>query len=127
MKAPRLIEFITKLEPRGNLSFTEGLKDVPFKIKRLYWLYDVPDDQERGGHAHKSSEQVIICTKGQIEVQLESREGQKLAFSLDSPKIGLYIPPFWWGKMLFLQDAIMIGLASDDFSEADYIRKKSDF
>jgi dTDP-4-dehydrorhamnose 3,5-epimerase-like enzyme len=127
VKAPRLIEFKSKIEPRGNLSFTEGIEAVPFDIKRVYWLYNVPENQQRGGHAHKSSEQVIICTKGQIKISLESQKGEELNFVLDRPRIGLYIPPLWWGKMLFLEDAIMIGLASDDFSEEDYIRNKSDF
>lgn len=127
MKAPRLIEFKSKIEPRGNLSFTEGIEEVPFDIKRVYWLYDVPEGQQRGGHAHKTSEQVIVCTKGQIKVHLESKEGEELDFVLDTAGVGLYIPPFWWGKMLFLEQAIMIGLASDDFSEEDYIRTKSDF
>jgi len=127
LKAPRLIEFNSNIEPRGNLSFTEGIKEVPFEIKRVYWLYDVPEYQHRGGHAHRTSEQVIICTKGLIEVHLESQEGEQLTFKLDAPKFGLYIPPYWWGTMLFVENAIMIGLASDNFSEDDYIRNKSDF
>lgn len=127
MKTPRLIEFQSKVDPRGNLSFTQGVIGVPFEIKRVYWLYDVPEAQQRGGHAHKSSKQVIVCTKGQIKVSLESKDGRELDFLLDSPKVGLYIPPLWWGKMLFLEQAMMIGLASDDFLEADYIRIKSDF
>lgn len=127
MKAPKLIEFKSKLETRGNLSFTEGVEQVPFDIKRVYWLYDVPEGQQRGGHAHKSAEQVIVCTKGQIKLELESKNGEKLDFILDSPKVGLYIPPFWWRKMLFNEQAMMIGLASDGFLEEDYIRTKSDF
>jgi len=127
LKEPKLIKFENKIDPRGNLTFTEGIKGVPFDIKRVYWLDTVPDEQARGGHAHKSSKQVIVCIKGQIEVQLKSQSGEQLEFTLSEPNIGLYIPPLWWGTMQFNDQAMMIGLASDQFSEEDYIRNKTDF
>ncbi len=127
MKKPELYIFDKKVDPRGNLGYLEELKDVPFEVKRVYWLYDVPEQQARGDHAHKTSEQVIICTKGQIQVVLESQQGERLNYLLDDPSKGLYIPPLWWGRMIFHDQAMMIGLASDEFNEQDYIRRREDF
>ena len=127
MKKPELYEFTFIPDSRGSLNFLEELKDIPFEIKRIYWLTQIPEQQVRGGHAHKTGEQVIICTQGIVEAILENRDGNVLSFTLDSPSKGLYIPPLWWGRMLFKENAQLIGLASDEFSEEDYIRNKSDF
>lgn len=127
MKKPELYTFSERIDARGNLGFLEELKDVPFEVKRIYWLYDVPEQQVRGDHAHKTGEQVIICISGQMEVVLESKKGDVLSYTLQEPNQGLYIPPMWWGKMLFKAKAIMLGLASDEFSEDDYIRNRKDF
>ena len=127
MKKPELYEFQNVSAPRGSLSFLEELKDVPFEVKRVYWLTDVPEQQVRGDHAHKTGEQVIVCVQGIIEVVLESKAGERLSYTLDQANKGLYIPPMWWGKMLFKNKAILMGLASDEFSESDYIRDKKDF
>lgn len=127
MKKPELYEFATKSDPRGDLNFLEEFKDVPFEVKRVYWLTQVPEQQVRGGHAHKTGEQVIICTQGIVEAVLEDRQGKVMSFTLDSPSKGLYIPPLWWGRMLFKGNAMLLGLASDEFSEEDYIRNKPDF
>jgi len=126
-RKPVLYEFTTRQDSRGNLHFLEELKDIPFEIKRVYWLTQVPEQQVRGGHAHKTGEQVIVCTQGVVEAVLEDLKGNMMSFTLDSPSKGLYIPPLWWGKMLFKSNAMLLGLASDEFSEEDYIRNKSDF
>jgi dTDP-4-dehydrorhamnose 3,5-epimerase-like enzyme len=127
LRKPGLYTFSQRVDARGNLGFLEELKDVPFEVKRIYWLYDVPEQQVRGDHAHKTGEQVIVCLKGQIEVVLESKQGEVLGYTLSKPDQGLYIPPMWWGKMLFKDRALMLGLASDEFSENDYIRNRKDF
>ncbi|MCE7993265.1 MAG: WxcM-like domain-containing protein [Roseivirga sp.] len=127
MKKPELYTFSESTDARGNLGFLEELKDIPFEVKRVYWLYDVPEQQVRGDHAHKTGEQVIICLHGQMKVVLESQSGETLGYTLSEPNQGLYIPPLWWGKMLFRNKAIMLGLASDEFSESDYIRNRKDF
>ncbi|OEK05535.1 sugar 3,4-ketoisomerase [Roseivirga misakiensis] len=127
MKKPELYDFNNIAAARGNLSFLEELKDVPFEVKRVYWLTDVPEQQVRGDHAHKVGEQVIVCIQGVIEVVLESKNGEVFTCTLDQPNKGLYIPPMWWGKMLFKNRAMLLGLASDEFSEEDYIRKREDF
>lgn len=127
MKKPEVYTFSQKIDARGNLGFLEELKDVPFEVKRIYWLFDVPEQQVRGDHAHKTGEQVIVCLKGQIEVVLESKQGEVQGYTLSKPYQGLYIPPMWWGKMLFKDRALMLGLASDEFCEDDYIRNRKDF
>lgn len=127
MKKPELYTFSQNADARGHLAFLEELKDVPFEVKRVYWLHGVPEQQVRGDHAHKTGQQVIVCLQGQMEVILESQSGEIFSCSLNDPGQGLYIPPMWWGKMLFKDKAIMLGLASDEFSEDDYIRNRSDF
>lgn len=127
IKRPELYAFTQIADSRGNLSFLEELKDIPFEVKRVYWLNEVPEQQVRGGHAHKVGEQVIVCIQGAIEVVLESQEGERLTYTLDQPDKGLYIPSLWWGKMLFKDKAMLLGLASDEFSEDDYIRNRADF
>lgn len=126
-KRPALYLFTQKADSRGSLSFLEELKDIPFKVRRVYWLNDVPEQQVRGGHAHKTGEQVIVCVQGIIEVVLESQTGERLTYTLDQTDKGLYIPPMWWGKMLFKDKAMLLGLASDEFSEDDYIRDRANF
>lgn len=127
MDKPRIISMNLKEETRGSLGFVDQLTELPFKIERVYWLWDVPEQEVRGGHAHKSSQQLIICTNGEIEVSLESQDGKLEEYLLDTPGIGLYIPPLWWGNMVFSNNATMIGLASDQYDESDYIRNKEEF
>lgn len=127
MKRPESYQFQTKLDARGDLSFLEELKDVPFEIKRIYWITGIPEQQVRGGHAHKTDEQVIICLKGQVQVILDNKEGEVFECKLDSANQGLYIPPMWWGKMVFSHEALLLGLSSEEFSEQDYIRKRDEF
>ncbi len=127
MKKPEVYTFDSKPDLRGNLTYLEELKSIPFEIKRVYWLYDLPEQQVRGDHAHKTGEQVIVAIKGKIEVLLESKKGDLFNCTLDKADKALYIPPMWWGRMIFRKDTIMIGLASDEFDENDYIRKRSEF
>ncbi|MCO6357713.1 sugar 3,4-ketoisomerase [Roseivirga pacifica] len=126
-KKPELYTFSGVKEPRGHLNYLEELKDVPFEVKRVYWLHNVPEQQTRGGHAHKTGEQVIVCLQGTVEVVLESKQGETFTYTLSDPEKGLYIPPMWWGRMLFKDKAMLLGLASDEFSETDYIRDKAQF
>ncbi|KYG85015.1 hypothetical protein AWW67_17395 [Roseivirga seohaensis] len=127
MKKPEVYTFDSKPDLRGNLTYLEELKSIPFEIKRVYWLYDLPEQQVRGDHAHKTGEQVIVAIKGKVEVLLESKKGDLFNCTLDKADKALYIPPMWWGRMIFRKDTIMIGLASDEFDENDYIRKRSEF
>ncbi len=127
MKKPELYQFNTHADARGDLSFLEELKDVPFEIKSVYWITGIPEQQVRGGHAHKTDEQVIICLKGKAQVVLDSKDEQIFECVLNKSNQGLYIPPMWWGKMIFSQDALLLGLSSEEYTEKDYIRKREEF
>ena len=127
MKKPLLLDFKTVADPRGGLSFLEELKDIPFEVKRVYWIKDIPEQQVRGDHAHKIEEQVIICLNGKAQIMLESKEGELFECELSKSNEGLYIPAMWWSKMIFSQDATLLGLSSREFTEEDYIRKRQDF
>lgn len=127
MKKPEIYTFDCHTSEKGHLAYLEELKGIPFEVKRVYWLSAVPEQQLRGDHAHKTGEQVIVCLQGQIEVLLESVDGELFNCTLKESNKGVYIPPMWWGKMIFSKQAIMLGLASDEFSEEDYIRNRADF
>lgn len=106
---------------RGNLSFIEK-NIIPFKIKRVYYLYDVPSDGSRGGHAHKKLNQFLIALSGSFDVIIDDGSSKK-TFTLNKPNKGLYIPNGIWREMEnFSAGAICLVLASDYFDESDYFR-----
>ncbi len=114
---------------RGNLSFIEGGdgRHVPFDIKRVYYLYDVPADAMRGAHGHKNLQQLMIAISGSFEVTLDNGY-VKESFQLRKPWEGLYIPPGTWRDLNnFSAGAVSLVLASDYYDEADYFREYQDF
>lgn len=118
----RLINFPTIAETRGNLSFVEENNHVPFPIKRVYYLYDVPSGATRGGHAHKTLEEVIIALSGSFDVVVDDG-AKKKKFFLNRPFYGLYVPSGIWREIEnFSSNSIAFALTSDFFDEADYIR-----
>jgi len=118
----RLINFPTIAETRGNLSFVEGNKHILFPIKRVYYLYDVPSGATRGGHAHKTLEEVIIALSGSFDVVLDDGVKKK-RFFLNRPFYGLYVPSGLWRELEnFSSNSIAFALTSDFFDEEDYIR-----
>ena len=118
----QIITFPKNTEPRGNLSFIEGNNHIPFAIKRIYYLYDVPSGATRGGHAHKSLNEVIIALSGSFDVMLD--DGAKVKrFFLNRPHYGLHIPPGLWRELEnFSSNSVALALASNIYSEDDYIR-----
>jgi dTDP-4-dehydrorhamnose 3,5-epimerase-like enzyme len=113
-------------EGMGSLSFVEK-EIIPFSIKRVYHLYDVPFNGERGGHAHKDLFQVLIALNGSFELLLDDGSNTKKIL-LDSPNIGLYIPNGIWREMNnFSKNSVCLVLASEDYDENDYIRNYQDF
>lgn len=122
----RLIE-IPKIEDRrGNLSVIEG-DAVPFEIKRVYYLYDIPSDGYRGGHAHKELKQLLIALSGSFEVVLKDGDSQKI-ITLNKPNIGLLIVPGIWRELQnFSSGSVCLVIASETFDESDYIREYADF
>ena len=112
---------ISDSQGRGNLSFIEK-NIIPFKIKRVYYLYDVPSDGSRGGHAHKKLNQFLIPLSGSFDVIVDDGSSKK-TFTLNKPNKGLYIPNGIWREMEnFSSGAICLVLASDYFDESDYFR-----
>jgi len=109
-------------DPRGNLTFVESTQHVPFEIKRVFYLYDVPTEESRGAHAHKQLHQFIICLSGSFDVRVDDGESQA-TFHLNRPWKGLHIPPMIWGAEInFDPGSVCLVLASDHFCETDYIR-----
>lgn len=114
-------------DPRGNLSFIEEEKHIPFKIERTYWIYDVPGGQVRGGHAFKEQQELIVALSGSFDVTIDDGVKKK-TFSLNRSYYGLYLPAGLWRQMEnFSTNALAIVLSSTSFSEKDYIRNYSEF
>lgn len=123
----RIIELPKIAEPRGNLTFIEADRHVPFPIKRVYYLYDVPGGAERGGHAHRELEQLIIAMSGSFDVVLDDGV-QKKRVHLNRSYFGLYICPMIWREIdNFSSGAVCMALASTYFEESDYFREYQPF
>ena len=120
--------YLPKIEDsRGNLSFIEEEKHIPFKIKRTYWIYDVPGGQLRGGHAFIEQQELIVALSGSFDVLVNDGMEQKI-HSLNRSYYGLYIPSGLWRQMEnFSTNSLAIVLSSTEFSEMDYIREYTDF
>jgi dTDP-4-dehydrorhamnose 3,5-epimerase-like enzyme len=118
----KLINFPQVVEARGNLSFIEANKHIPFPIKRVYYLYDVPSGATRGGHAHKNLCELIIALSGSFDVLLNDGVEKKVFF-LNRPHYGLFIPPGLWREIEnFSSNSVALALASDFYNEKDYVR-----
>jgi len=119
----KIVQLPKIVDSRGNLTFIEGGEHVPFDIKRVYYLYDVPGGAERGGHAHKALQQLIIAMSGSFNVVLDDGR-EKKTFHLNRPWYGLYISPMIWREIDdFSSGAVCSVLASLHFDENDYIRQ----
>lgn len=112
---------------KGNISVVENNKDIPFDVKRTYYLYDVPGGESRGGHAHKKLRQLIVAASGSFTVTLD--DGRvKRTFTLNRPYQGLYVVPGIWRTLDdFSSGAVCLVLASEGYDEADYIRDYNEF
>ena len=117
----RIIDLPKILDVRGNLSFAENHKQIPFEIKRTYWLYDVPGGECRGGHAYKENEEFIVALSGSFDVVLDDGQERKV-FSLNRSYYGLYGPKGLWREMENLStNALALVFASTHFDEGDYV------
>jgi dTDP-4-dehydrorhamnose 3,5-epimerase-like enzyme len=118
----KIVNFPTIADTRGNLSFIEANNHVPFLMKRVYYLYDVPSGATRGGHAHKELEEIIIALSGSFDVVLDDGV-EKKKFFLNRPFYGLYIPTGLWREIEnFSSNSVALALTSDFYTENDYIR-----
>ena len=123
----RLIGLPVVSDPRGDLTFVEGGNHVPFQIRRVYYLYNVPVDSERGGHAHLELEQVVFALSGSFRITVDDGR-ERREYWLRDPRTGLYISRMIWREMdAFSQGAVCMVLASQPYDEADYIRDYSEF
>lgn len=108
--------------PGGNITPVNNQIEVPFDIKRVYYLYDVPGGEGRGGHAHKALQQIIIAASGSFDIQVDDGK-VKRTFTLSRPYVGLYLPPGLWRELdNFSSGAICLVLASEVYDVGDYIR-----
>lgn len=117
----KMIDLPKILDARGNLSVIEEQKQIPFKIERTYWIYDVPGGEVRGGHAYHENEEFIVALSGSFDVILDDGLESK-AFSLNRSYYGLYIPKGIWRQMInFSTNSVAMVLASTKFNLSDYI------
>ena len=111
----------------GHISVAEMGSVVPFGIKRVFWTYSTPASVERGNHAHKINEEIIVPVAGEITITTETANGEKQIFVLDNPNRGLYVPINVWIKMSYVPGTVQLVINSSLFNEDEYIRSYSDF
>ena len=123
----RFLDFPKVCDPRGNLSFIEGGCHVPFAIKRVFYIYDVPGGATRGAHAHKECTEILIPIVGSFEVHLSDGKEERI-FHMDTSNRGIIVPPgLWLSTHRYTSGTVCLVLCSDYFEEEDYIRDFDDF
>lgn len=123
----RIIDLPKITDPRGNLTVSEELQNVPFHIRRAYWVYDVPAGESRGGHAHRQCQEFIVAVSGSFTVTLDNGR-EKKTFLLNHPYQGLLVETGIWRTLDdFSSGAVCLVLASEPFDESDYIREYQDY
>lgn len=123
----QLLKFPKILDDRGNLSFLENDKHIPFSIRRVYWIYDVPGGETRGGHGYKTLREVVIALSGSFDVVLHDGLREQ-RFTLNRSYTGLYIPRMTWRHMdNFSTNSVALIAADQDYNEGDYIRDFNQF
>ena len=122
-----IINLSVHTDGRGNLTVVESNIDIPFEIKRVYYMHGIPDAQVRGAHAHKELEQLVIAVAGSFEIRLDN--GKTVTTTvLDDPAKAVYVPRMYWRTLQnFSKDAVCLVLASTNYDEADYYRNYEEF
>jgi len=127
MSECKLVELPKIADPRGNLTFIEAGRHLPFKFQRVFYLYDVPGGSDRGGHALKTTHQFIVAMSGSFDVLLDAGNGRQ-RFSLNRSYYGLYVAPMVWRELEnFSSGSVALVLASGNYDEADYFRDHAEF
>ena len=123
----RIIELPKFLDARGNLSFVEQNNHIPFEIKRTYWIYDVPGGEDRGGHAFRENQEVVIALSGAFDVVVDDGENKK-TFTLNRSYYGLYVPAGLWRTMEnFSTNSFALEFGSKNYDASDYVRDYDEF
>ncbi len=121
----KLLEFPKVMDPRGNLTFLQHPNCIPFDIKRVFWTYDVPGGERRGGHAYRQQEEVIIALSGSFDIVITHPDGSLEKFHMNRSYYGLYLPPLTWRHMEnFSTNSLSLHLSSMAFNADDYIRNQ---
>ena len=124
----QMLEFAQKGDERGHLVIVEGMKDIPFEIKRIFYIYGSGENVVRGQHANRESEFILINVAGKSKVRVKDGKGNEAVFCLNRPHTGLYIPPMIWKDMYdFSQDSVLLVLASTHYDPEEYIRSYEEF
>lgn len=127
MVKPEIIQLPKIVDPRGNLSFFESPKQLPFEIVRTYWIYDVPGGETRGSHAFKEQQEFIVALSGSFDVVLTDGEKEE-RFSLNRSYYGLFVPKMYWRRIEnFSTNSLALIVSDKTFSEKDYIRDFNEF
>jgi len=123
----RLVRLHAVLEARGLLTVGEALREVPFVPRRYFVISSVPDEDIRGEHAHRSQHQFLVCLAGRVTAEVDDGR-RRAAAILDTPRVGLYMPPMTWGAQHhYSRDAVLLVLASHEYDPADYVRDYARF
>lgn len=123
----KTIELPAVAGAQGDLAFAEGESHVPFQIARVFYVYDVPAEAARGGHAHRALEEAVFCLAGRMEMTIDDGR-RKLTVALEDPRRGIYLPPMnWYDIGGFAPGTVYLALASAEFDEGDYIRDHDAF
>ncbi len=127
-KQPQLFEFQRKGDERGYLVAIEGKKDIPFDIKRIFYIYGSDDSVVRGKHANQKSEFILINVSGSCEISVDIGDGEKQIFSLDKSNCGVYLPNMVWKEMYnFSSDSVLLCLASEYYDVQEYVKDYDEF
>lgn len=123
-----MLEFYEKGDERGRLVVVEGMEDIPFEIKRIFYIYGSKDDVVRGQHANRRTEFVLINVAGTSKVRVKDGKGNEGVFSLNRPHTGIYLPNMVWKDMFdFSEDSVLLVLASEHYDADEYIRDYEEF
>ena len=127
LKKARVIEFPKVCDSRGNLSFVEGARHVPFSIRRIFYIYDVPGGETRGGHAHKKCTQVLTAVSGSFDLIITNGKEEE-SIRVNRANMGVLIPPGAWITMPnFTTGTVLLAIAAEEYDEQDYIRDYDDY
>jgi dTDP-4-dehydrorhamnose 3,5-epimerase-like enzyme len=124
----KIIHFPKIIDERGNLTFLQSKDLVPFDIKRVFWTYDVPGGESRGGHANKNLDEIVIAVSGSFDIVVTDNGSKQTCYCLNRSYIGLFIPKGTWRQIEnFSTNAVSLHICSNLFEESDYIRDFEDF